>query len=184
MLTAENKTRYTAEDYMLLEEGAPFQLINYDLIMSPSPTHLHQSIIIRLAQHISNYLDKTNDGGYFLIAPTDVFLGEGNVFQPDLIFISAEKKKQIVKGKIDFAPDLCIEILSPSTAYYDIKHKKRIYESFGVKEYVIIDPLEENAEIFRLNETAFVLTETVNMSDKLFLKTITDFSIPFEKLFS
>ncbi len=184
MLTAENKTRYTAEDYMLLEEGAPFQLINYDLIMSPSPTHLHQTIITRLTQYILNYLDKTNNGGYFLIAPTDVFLGEGNVFQPDLIFISAEKKKQIVKGKIDFAPDLCIEILSPSTAYYDIKHKKRIYESFGVKEYVIIDPLEENAEIFRLNEAAFVLTETVNMSDKLFLKTITDFSVPFKKLFS
>lgn len=183
MLTAENKTRYTAEDYMLLEEGAPFQLINYELIMSPSPTHLHQSIIIRLAQHISNYLDKTNDGGYFLIAPTDIFLGEGNVFQPDLIFVSAENRKKIINGRLDFAPDLCIEILSPSTAYYDIKHKKRMYESFGVKEYIVIDPIEADAEVYRLTDIAFHLTETLNLEDDLILERIPGFSVPMKNLF-
>ncbi|RYE21003.1 MAG: Uma2 family endonuclease [Sphingobacteriaceae bacterium] len=183
MLTTETKNKYTVKDYMLLEESAPFQLINYDLIMSPSPTHLHQSIITRLTQAILNHTDETLNGGFFLVAPTDVFLDEGNAFQPDLIFVSAENRKQIVKGKIDFAPDLCIEILSPSTAYYDIKHKKRTYQTFGVKEYVIIDPLEENAEVFRLVEKVFVLEETVNMSDNLVLKTITKFSVPFKKLF-
>ncbi|WP_299287649.1 Uma2 family endonuclease [uncultured Mucilaginibacter sp.] len=182
MLT-ETKIKFTEKDYMILEEGAPFQLINYDLIMSPSPTHLHQSIIIRLAQHISNYLDKTNDGGYFLIAPTDIFLDEGNVFQPDLIFVSAENRNKIIGGKIDFAPDLCIEILSPSTAYYDIKHKKRMYESYGVKEYVIIDPLDLSAEIYRLAEQCFTLEKTVYAEGNLTLRTITGFSVPFEKLF-
>jgi hypothetical protein len=72
MLT-ETKNRYTEKDYMLLEEGVPFQLINFDLIMSPAPTHLHQSIITRLTQYILNHLDQTNNGGYFSIAPTDVF---------------------------------------------------------------------------------------------------------------
>ncbi len=183
MQTTETKNKYTVKDYMLLEEGAPFQLINYDLIMSPAPTHLHQSIIIRLVQYIANYLDKTNNGGFFLIAPTDVFLDEGNVFQPDLIFISEENRKNIIGGKIDFAPDLCIEILSPSTAYYDIKHKKRMYESYGVKEYVIIDPLEVNAEVYRLAEQYFTLEETVYAEGNLILRTITGFSVPFEKLF-
>ncbi len=182
MLT-ETKNKYTEKDYMLLEEGAPFQLINYDLIMSPAPTHLHQTIIIRLAQHISNYLDKTNDGGYFLIAPTDVKLNDGNIFQPDLIFVSAENRKKIVNGKINFAPDLCIEILSPSTAYYDIKHKKRMYESYGVKEYVIIDPLEVSAEVYRSTEQSFALKETVYAEGNLVLQTIAGFSVSFEKLF-
>ncbi|RYE19771.1 MAG: Uma2 family endonuclease [Sphingobacteriaceae bacterium] len=183
MLNTETKNKYTVEDYMLLEEGAPFQLINYDLIMSPSPTHLHQTIIIRLAQHISNHLDKTLNKGYFLIAPTDVFLGEGNVFQPDLIFISAENRKKIINGRIDFAPDLCIEILSPATAYYDIKNKKRTYENYGVKEYVIIDPLDVSAEIYRLTDQVFKLEETVYADGNLILQTITGFSVPFKKLF-
>jgi hypothetical protein len=49
MLAAENKKKYTIEDYMLLEEGAPFQLINYDLVTSPSPIPLHQVISIRFS---------------------------------------------------------------------------------------------------------------------------------------
>lgn len=177
------KNKYTEKDYMLLEEGAPFQLINYDLIMSPAPTHLHQSIITRLTQHILNHVDKTNNGGYFSIAPTDVNLNDGNIFQPDVVFVSAENRKKIIDGKINFAPDLCIEILSPSTAYYDIKHKKRMYESYGVKEYVIIDPLETSAEIYRLIEQSFALVETVYAKGNLTLQTITGFSVPFEKLF-
>ena len=183
MPTVENKTRFTVEDYVLLEEGAPFQLINYDLIMAPSPTHLHQTILTRLTQSILNHTDKTLNGGYFLVAPTDVFLGDGNVFQPDLIFISEENRKKILKGKIDFAPDLCIEILSPSTAYYDIKHKKRTYENYGVKEYVIIDPLDVSAEIYRLTDQVFKLEEMVYADGNLILQSITGFSVPFEKLF-
>lgn len=182
MLT-ETKTKYTEKDYMLLEESAPFQLINYDLIMSPAPTHLHQNIIIRLTQYILNFLDETNNHGYFSIAPTDVKLNDGNIFQPDVVFVSAENRKKIVGGKIDFAPDLCIEILSPSTAYYDIKHKKRMYESYGVKEYVIIDPLEVSAEVYRVTEKSFTLEETVYAEGNLALQTIAGFSVPFEKLF-
>jgi len=183
MPITETKTRYTVKDYMLLEEAAPFQLINYDLIMSPAPAHLHQTILIRLTQSITNYLDKTNNRGYLLIAPTDIFLNEGNVFQPDLIFVSEEKRKFIINGRIEFAPDLAVEILSPSTAYYDLKHKKSMYERFGVKEYVIIDPLEANAEIYRLTDEAFMLKETINMEYNLTLETITGFSVPFKDLF-
>ncbi len=175
MLTAEKKTKYTVKDYMLLEEGAPFQLINYDLVMSPAPTHLHQTILIRLVQAITNFLDKTNNEGYLLI--------DGNVYQPDLIFIGEEKRKSIINGRIDFGPDLVVEILSPSTAYYDMKQKKSLYERFSVKEYVVIDPIEADAEVYRLTDIAFHLTETLNLEDDLILERIPGFSVPMKNLF-
>lgn len=183
MLAAENKTRYTVEDYMLLEEGVPFQLINYDLVISPSPTLLHQTVLQELSFNISNHLKQTNNNGLVVFAPIDVKFDEGNVFQPDLIFISAENRKKIINGRIDFAPDLCIEILSPSTAYYDIKHKKRTYENYGVKEYVIIDPLDVSAEVYRLTDRLFKSEEMVYTDGNLILQTITEFSVPIEKLF-
>jgi len=182
MLT-ETKNKYTAKDYMLLEEGAPFQLINYDLVMSPSPIILHQIILQKLAFKIAEYLEKTNNKGLLLFAPMDVKLDDGNIFQPDLIFISEERKEDIVKERIEGAPDLAVEILSPSTAYYDLKHKKRMYERYGVKEYVVIDPLEANAEIHRLTDEVFILAETIDMEDNLTLETIAGFSVPFKKLF-
>jgi Uma2 family endonuclease len=111
------------------------------------------------------------------------FLSDGNIFQPDVIFVSAENRNKIIGGKIEFAPDLCIEILSPATAYYDIKHKKRMYESYGVKEYVIIDPLDVSAEVYRLKEQSFKLEETVYAEGVLTLQTIIGFSVSFNKLF-
>src|SRR6202012_1735657 len=110
MLTAEKK-KYTVEDYMLLEEGAPFQLINYDLVMSPSPTPAHQAISYRLVLTLGNFLENNNDSGYLAYAPLDVKFDDGNVLQPDIIFIAAERKEKLVKDVIEGAPDLIVEIL-------------------------------------------------------------------------
>ena len=140
MLAVEKKKKYTDADYMLLEEGAPFQLINYDLVMSPSPNPDHQYISIRLGQIILNFLDSINNDSYVACAPADVKFDDGNVLQPDVLYISSERKDDIVKERIIGAPDMVIEILSPSNAYYDLRQKKDIYQKNGVKEYIIIDP--------------------------------------------
>jgi Uma2 family endonuclease len=82
MLITEEKKKYTDADYMLLEEEAPFQLINYDLVMSPLPNPFHQAISIRLAQALTNFLDSKNDNGYAAVAPCDVKFDDSNVLQP------------------------------------------------------------------------------------------------------
>jgi Uma2 family endonuclease len=64
--------------------------------------------------------------------PMDVKLDEGNVLQPDILYITGERK-EIIKDRVEGAPDLVIEILSPSNAYYDLRQKKNIYEKYGVK---------------------------------------------------
>jgi len=181
MLITEKK-KYTDADYMMLEEGAPFQLINYDLIMSPSPTPLHQSIAIRLGHIILTFLDNKDHNDY-LGSDVDVKLDDGNVFRPDIVYISEARKKEILTDRIIGAPDMVIEILSPSNAYYDLRHKKNFYEKFGVKEYIIIDPLAENAELYSLKNGAYYIHQKAEKADGLNSVLLPGLSFDLSRLF-
>ena len=183
MLTVEKKKKYTVDDYMMLEEGAPFQLINNDLIMSPSPIPLHQVISIRIAYAMLNYLNGINDNGFLVCAPMDVKLDEGNVFQPDVLYITEARKAEIIKDRIEGAPDLVIEILSPSNAYYDLRQKKDIYEKYGVKEYIIIDPIAENAELYALKDGSYYLHQKSQKPEQLMSLIIKNFAFNLGEIF-
>ena len=158
MLTTEKK-KYTDKDYSMLEEGAPFQLIHYDLVMSPSANAFHQRISFKLSVIIVAYFNEINNTGEWLFAPMDVKLDDGNVYQPDVLFISESRREELIKARIEGAPDLVIEILSPSNAYYDLRQKKDIYEKYGVKEYLIVDPIAESMEVHFLENGIYVLKQ-------------------------
>ena len=182
MLTAEKKKKYTDADYMMLEEGAPFQLINFDLIMSPSPNPFHQAISVRLGQTILNFLDSINSNDY-LGSDVDVKFDDGNVFRPDIVYISEARKNEILTDRIIGAPDMVIEILSPSNAYYDLRQKKSLYEKYGVKEYIIIDPLVETAELLSLKDCVYYIHQKAEKSDKLSSLLLPGLSFDLNKLF-
>lgn len=184
MPTTETKNKYTEKDYMLLEEGAPFQLINYDLIMSPSPNSKHQLISMKLSLLIGNFLIKTENQGLLLAAPMDVKLDDGNIFQPDLIYVTAERKEKLLKDRIEGAPDLIIEILSPSNGYYDLRQKKDIYEKYGVAEYIIIDPLQLSVEIYVLKEALYILDQKVKQPETFHSTVLNGFSVELKELFA
>ena len=137
-MQAVEKKGYTYEDYAQLPEGAPYQLIDGELVMSPSPTPTHQRILFSLSVALHLFV-KEHDLGQVLIAPMDVYLSETDTPQPDILFIAKARLEIIGEKYVDGAPDLVMEILSPSTAYYDLKKKKRLYEASGVKEYWIVD---------------------------------------------
>ncbi len=183
MLTAEKK-KYTFEDYMMLEEGAPFQLINYDLIMSPSPTPIHQLISIRIVNAMFNFLENKKDNGFLVSAPMDVKFDDGNVLQPDVLYISAQRKLDLVKERIEGAPDLVIEILSPSNAYYDLRQKKDIYQKYGVKEYIIVDPIALNFELYILSEGVFKLHQKAEKAEQLHSVLLPGLSFDLNKIFN
>lgn len=183
MLTAEKK-KYTVDDYMMLHEGAPFQLINFELVMSPSPTPFHQSICLRLSAIFLNYLDSTGNGGIVLPAPMDVKFDDGNVLQPDVLYISAERKSELVKERIEGAPDLVIEILSPSNAYYDLRQKKDIYEKYGVKEYIIVDPMAFTFESYMLKDGTYQLHRKAEKTGKLNSVLLSGLSFDLSKIFA
>lgn len=183
MLTTEKK-KYTDQDYMMLEEGAPFQLVNHDLIMSPSANAFHQRLSFKLSLIIGSYFTEKNSTGEWLFAPMDVKFDEGNIFQPDILFIVEERRAELVKNIVEGAPDLVIELLSPSNAYYDLRQKKDVYEKYGVKEYIIFDPISQNAEIHSLEKGKYTLKQKADKSAKLTSILLPELVFDLTKLFA
>ncbi len=150
----EKKKFYTYEDYEKLPEGAPYQLIGGELVMTPSPVPYHQDILRKIGFKLSAFVEEKNLGKIYL-APLDVYFSETDIYQPDIIFISKDRLNIIGEKKIEGSPDLVIEILSPATAYYDLRIKKDTYEQSGVKEYWIVDPIQKTIEVFGNKKSRF-----------------------------
>ena len=173
---------YTVKDYLNLQEGIPYQLIEGELIMTPSPITRHQVIARNIFRKVDNFVHQ-NKLGYTYFAPIDIYLNDVNVYQPDIVFV-AEKNKDIIKEKGIFgSPDMIIEILSPATAYYDLKTKKNVYEKGNVLEYIIIDPIDKTIESF-INEN-FKFKSFKNQSEvgTICIKTI-DLNIDLKEVFT
>jgi len=178
----QTKKRYTYEDYEKLPEGAPYQLIGGELIMTPSPMPYHQIIVRNIGFELLKFNEQRRLGEV-IFAPMDVYLSETETYQPDIIFISKDRVNIIGEKKIEAAPDLVIEILSPSTAYYDLRHKKRIYEKSGVKEYWIVDPMEKGLEAYENVNGEFKVFSQAQEKDRVKSKLLEGFGVELEKAF-
>jgi Uma2 family endonuclease len=142
----------TRHEYVLIPEGAPnHQLIEGDLVVSPSPSSFHQDILINLVTIFRSYL-REHPIGKIYVAPLDTYLSDINVFQPDLLFVRKENLPIVEEHGIEGAPDLAIEILSKTTAKYDLGIKRSIYARTGVEELWIIDPAKRTLALYRLAE--------------------------------
>jgi Uma2 family endonuclease len=157
----------TVHDYMGMPEGPPYyQLIDGELYMSPSPNWRHQDIGGNLYKKISIYLEK-HDIGRVFIAPLDVCLTEINVFQPDVFFISNQRKKILGERHVEGAPDFIVEILSKTTAHLDRGHKRKIYARTGVKELWFVDLDLKQIEVYDLKKSADTPMATYSGQEKV-----------------
>lgn len=182
-IAATTEKIYTYEDYRKLPEGAPYQLIGGMLIMTPSPSTYHQIISMKLEVKLAVFVME-KDLGLVLYAPIDVYLNETNTYQPDILFIAKDRQSIIGPDKINGAPDLVIEILSPSTAYYDLRKKFKVYEKSGVKEYWIIDPEEQSVEVFTLQEGKFMIGQKAEKQGHIQSAIVEGFNVPIETIFA
>lgn len=146
--TAEKiEKRFTYLEYCKWDDEQRWELIDgVPYNMTPAPTTRHQRISSNLHRKISAFLEGKRCTPFY--APTDVVFDEYNVVQPDLLVVCDSSK--ITEANIQGAPDLVVEILSPSTSRKDRREKRSLYERFGVKEYLVIDPVNETVERFRL----------------------------------
>jgi Uma2 family endonuclease len=139
---------YRRRDYEALPDEPRCELIFGRLYVSPSPLVLHQ--VVALLLH--GLLDRiaAARGGLALAAPLDVHLADHSVVQPDVIYVSAARRG-IVQERLEGAPDLLVEVLSPGTARRDRGEKLLLYARSDVREYWIVDPKERQIE-FLVNE--------------------------------
>ena len=154
--TAEERL-YTFADYLKWNDGKRYELIDGQVyILAPAPSPEHQRISGELYRQISNYLlDKECQ---VFAAPFDVRLPEGEerdeeiltIVQPDILVV-CDKSKLDQRG-LKGAPDMVIEIVSPSTAGRDRGVKRDLYERNGVREYWLVDYSNKTIEVYLLNE--------------------------------
>ena len=174
--------KHTHRDYEALPEGAPYQLIQGELVMTPSPTFDHQELVLNLATILKVFVE-TNHLGKIVTSPMDVYLTETDTYQPDIIFIS-NNRRHIIHDRIKGAPDLIIEVLSASNAYYDLVHKKNVYEATGVLEYWIVDPQEKMIEIYENDSGTFKLHAKAHRAGSVQSKLLSGFRIDAKDFFT
>lgn len=179
---AAGRQRYTYEDYCRLPEGSPYQLIGGELVMTPSPTPYHQMVSMKLELKMAGYVLEKGLG-IVLDAPVDVYLEETETYQPDIIYISNERLSIIEEKRINGAPDLVVEILSPGTGYYDLRTKYKVYEKSGVREYWIVDPHSKSVQVFCLKGGKYALDQEVEQQGEVQSRVIAGFAVQVESIF-
>lgn len=169
-MTDATSTKITASQfYELFEESnQPIELIEGEVIVSPAPTYDHQRVVSRINWLISSVVNPA-DLGDVVVAPHDVYLDDDNVFQPDVFFVAKDNPRTTLSENnyLYGSPDLCVEILSPSTAKRDRTVKFNQYAQHGVKEYWIVDPNFQVVEVYVLKENQFVLHGVYDADDPI-----------------
>jgi Uma2 family endonuclease len=120
-------------------DGKRYEIIDGKLYVNASPSTYHQQVSRRLQYQLYTQIELTGRG-QVIDAPMDVLLGVNDIVEPDLIVILQARRAIIKEPNIQGAPDLLVEILSPSTRGVDRGEKRRLYERSGVPEYWLVDP--------------------------------------------
>ena len=150
MVTTQLRTKLTYQDYRNTPDDERYELIDGELIMSPSPRRAHQRTDAELGAILHTFI-KQHNLGEFYHAPFDVVFSVTDVVQPDLLFVSRDRLHIITEDNIQGAPDLAIEILSPSTSARDNGYKRNLYAKHGVKEYWQVDTDAKLITVLSLN---------------------------------
>ena len=142
---------FTAEDYRQMPyDGKRYEVLGGELLMAPAPDRSHQDIIGNIFAILRSHVKK-HRLGFVNAAPCDVYLDDINVVQPDVIFVSRERKDRAVKEGFVGAPDLLVEVYSPGTVHRDRK-KRQIYATHGVKEYWFVNGEAKTVEVFHFED--------------------------------
>lgn len=177
------KKKYTYEDYIKISDDKRYELINGELIMTPSPVPKHQRVSRKIEFMLEKFVSGNNLGEVFY-APCDVYLDNENVVQPDILFISKDRFGIIGEKNIQGAPDFVIEIISEHSVYRDMVQKKKLYARFGVKEYWIVIPDEKEIEVYTLKDNTYQPYQTYGKADTLESPALKGLKIVLQEIFS
>jgi Uma2 family endonuclease len=175
------KRLWTYEEMLaeLPETNLPTELWDGELVMSPTPTPSHQTIVLNFARALEDFV-REKKAGIVFVSPLDVVLSQHRVVQPDVFFIS-KTNSDIIQDRIRGVPDLVVEVIS-QTWKRDRVDKKALYEQCGISEYWIVDPESRAIEVFALTKGVYQLhskgVEAVMAKSRL----LAGFKISFKNL--
>ena len=183
-----SEERYTFADALTWDESERVELIEGIPVMMSPPTRIHQKISIELARQLSNYLEGKKCEVY--AAPFAVRLFEKANDRPEQVDTMVEPDLSIIcdPDKLDKygckgAPDLIIEILSPSTQRHDRMVKYNLYQRAGVREYWMVDPALQTVQVGILEGNVYKIHGVYTAQDIVKVNVLDGCFIELSKVF-
>jgi Uma2 family endonuclease len=178
--------RWTSADLEVMpDDGKRYEIIDGELYVSKQPNYHHQYTCNEIANQLTNWTKEAGNGRV-IPAPGLIFAEDDDV-APDVVWISKQRLTLALHedGKLHNAPELVIEVLSPgfSNEKRDRDAKLKLYSRRGVDEYWIVDWLGRSVEIYRREEAALRLIETLREPDTLQTPILPGFSCAVDSLF-
>ena len=150
-MAVEPQRLYTYADLQAFpEDNLRREIIDGELFVTAAPRIRHQRVVMNLAGRLWQYA--AQHGGEVFPAPTDVFFSDTSVVEPDVLFVRADHLDRLEERFVRSAPDLVIEISSPTTRKLELVRKRELYERFGVPEYWYVDLDADLIQVYRLHE--------------------------------
>lgn len=147
------------------DDGKRYELLEGEIVVSPAPVRNHQWAVFQMGQ----YLGKAQDAGLgeVYVAPFEVYFDEHNAAQPDVLFVRRERLHIITEARVEGAPDLVVEVLSPSTRRRDLRVKMQIYARFGVPYYWLVDAGDRTVQPYELTGGHYTSQPLLHPGDTL-----------------
>jgi len=180
----ENR-RYTYADYLEWEGPQRYQLIDGEVFEMASPSVEHQGILMELSNQFYNWL--RGKPCQVFAAPLDVRLfpeednSDDTVVQPDLLVVC--DKDKLGKGSVNGAPDLAVEIVSPSNSHRELFIKFQYYLEAGIREYWVIDPEEKKVQV-HIYENGHYLSTGYKNNDRISVTVLPGLEIALKDLWA
>ncbi len=168
--------RWTSADLDVMpDDGKRREIIDGELVVTAAPATRHQQVVMTLAGELYQYAKA--HGGRAFPAPTDVFLSDVDVVEPDVLFVRAEHAGKVEREFVRSAPDVVVEVSSPSTRRLELVRKRELYERFGVPEYWYVGLDAERIERYRLGEDGYGRPEILVRGDVLESSQVPGFAL-------
>jgi Uma2 family endonuclease len=179
-------TSLTYDDFASFpDDGRRHELVNGKHVVTPAPVLRHQELSGRIFGAMFVHL-RNHPVGAVYAAPMDVILSDKDVVEPDLLFVSNERRA-VLQDWVRGAPDLVVEILSPSSRRTDEVTKRHLYDRFGVREYWVVDPDIDSVKIYRrADDESFPRAAELAAADDDVLRTplLPGFALTLRDLFA
>ncbi len=176
---------WTREDWLRLpNDGYRYEVLDGELYMTPPPTIKHQRASFHLALKLGNFVLEHNLGEVLLV-PCGVYLPNHPVpVQPDILFVHTRQHEIIGGEYVEGAPDLVVEVLSPSNWLYDRREKFQAYQNAGVPEYWIVDYRAGTIKVFFLEKGTYALLNQYESGAVAQSRVLEGFTVAVDELFT
>ena len=181
MQDAQPRVGYTDLVHMP-EDGRRYEIHGGELVVVPSPLVRHQVVVGAVFRILDSHARRS--GGRALVAPLDVVFDEFDVVQPDVLFFRAERVHLLQPDAVTrHAPDIVVEVLSPSTAAADRGRKMQTFARYAVPEYWIVDPVARQLEVHALEGGVYRATQVASGDDTVRSVLLRDLTFEATRLF-